>query len=262
MDLKEIALNKSQKRHPWELARIKVITHFIHCLQRTGKKTTSILDIGSGDTYLIKELSKQFSDAFFYAVDIGYDDEYVRTANKEFEKEQVKIKVFNNFAAAEQSMRHPADLVLLLDVIEHVPDDVQLLKELNASSAIDQETIFLITVPAFQKLFSAHDVFLGHYRRYNNKLLRKNISNAGLQVLGIGYFFTFLLLPRYLQVITEKKDKSGIGVEGIGNWEGGPGISKALITALRVDFSISVFLRKLGIKLPGLSNYAICKRSA
>ncbi len=262
MDLKEIALNKSQKRHPWELARIKVVKSFIrNQIKLNDSESLTILDVGSGDTWLIQELSREFTNASFYAIDIGYDDTYVATSNREFKEQGVKIQVFNSQASAEKTISGAADLVLLLDVIEHVPDDVVFLKQLIASPTIDGHTTFLITVPAYQSLFCSHDVFLGHYRRYDNKMLRENVGKAGLQVLHIGYFFTFLLLPRYIQVLREKKKADGEEVTGIGNWEGSAFVSSALTNVLWLDFSVSSLLRKIGIKLPGLSNFAVCKKS-
>ncbi|HEY4285636.1 MAG TPA: class I SAM-dependent methyltransferase [Puia sp.] len=262
MDLKEIALNKSQKRHPWELARIKVIKSFIrNHIRLNDKDSLAILDVGSGDTYLIRDLSREFSNASFFAIDIGYDDAYIEQSNKEFKGQGVKIEVFNSQDKAEKTLSRPADLVLLLDVIEHVPDDVVFLRQLAASAMIDNNTTFLITVPAYQSLFCSHDVFLGHYRRYDNKMLRENVGKAGLKVLHIGYFFTFLLLPRYLQVARERKKKVNEEVTGIGNWEGSAFVSSALTATLWLDFSISSLLRKGGVKLPGLSNFAVCKKS-
>ncbi|RNI29233.1 class I SAM-dependent methyltransferase [Rufibacter latericius] len=260
MDLREIALNKSQKRHPWELARIRVIKHFIRGLKKEYGKELTILDIGSGDSYLIKELSEEFKEASFYAVDINYDDAYLVKTNSEFASENRKIRVYQSLSAAEAEIQSKVNLILLLDVIEHVSDDVLLLSELAKSPRVDEKTNFLITVPAYQALFCSHDVFLGHYRRYNNTLLRKNISKAGLQVAESGYFFTSLLAPRFLQVFLEKKFTPEKEVTGIGNWDGNRLVSKVFENILYLDFKMSDLVKKLGVTLPGLSNYAVCKR--
>jgi len=62
----------------------------------------------------------------------------------------------------------------------------------------------LITVPAFQKLFSRHDEFLGHYRRYNLQGISSTAEKAGLEILERSYFFSSLLLPRTLTWALEK----------------------------------------------------------
>jgi SAM-dependent methyltransferase len=64
-----------------------------------------------------------------------------------------------------------ARLVLLMDVLEHVPDDFAFLSELLAAST--PGTHFLITVPANPSFWSEHDESNGHYRRYDPDRLRR-----------------------------------------------------------------------------------------
>ena len=260
MDLKEIALNKNGQRHPWETIRIKVITDFIQEITDYKNREIKILDVGSGDIYLIKQLSKFFPEAVFFAVDIGYDDKYLYETNKSLAEEKINIKVFNSLPSAEKEIGN-IDLILLLDVIEHVPDDIGFLRTLAASSKVKNETLFLITVPAYQALFCSHDSFLGHYRRYTNTLLKKHISEANLQVINSGYFFAFPIIPRILQKIKEIFFPTATKVYGIGNWNGNRMQTKLLEWMLWKDFKISRFLRSyVKIKLPGLSNFAVCKK--
>ncbi len=260
MDLKEIALNKSNRRHPWELARIKVIASLLDKYIDHGKQL-HVLDVGSGDIYLIKQLAQQFKSARFYAVDIGYTDEYLKTENAQLAAEEFNIILFNNLSQATIARSGNIDLVLLLDVVEHVPDDKYLLEELRTLMSIDASTLFLITVPAFQYLFCSHDVFLGHYRRYNNVTLRKVIRASGLDALQVGYFFFSLLLPRLISVTIEKISGEKKNPSGIGNWNGGDAMSKVFVNTLLLDFTLGAALKKLGINVPGLSNYALCRKS-
>ena len=82
------------------------------------------------------------------------------------------------------------DLVLMMDVLEHVPDDVALLKEY--ADTMEKGGRVLITVPAFQFLWSGHDVFLEHYRRYTIEMMEKTIRDAGLTPVKSRYFFGLL----------------------------------------------------------------------
>jgi len=84
-----------------------------------------------------------------------------------------------------------ADLVLLMDVLEHVDDDVKFIKAGVAGAAA--RAFVLITVPAFQSLFSAHDRFLEHRRRYTIRSLEATVRAAGLEIVSTRYFFAFLL---------------------------------------------------------------------
>lgn len=82
------------------------------------------------------------------------------------------------------------DLVLLMDVLEHVDNDVQLLRQYTESLA--QDGLVAITVPAFQFLWSGHDVFLEHRRRYTRRMVHELASAANLEVVKCRYFFGLL----------------------------------------------------------------------
>jgi trans-aconitate methyltransferase len=64
-----------------------------------------------------------------------------------------------------------ARLILLMDVLEHVPDDFAFLSGLMAASAPGAD--FLVTVPANPGFWSAHDESNGHYRRYDLDRFRR-----------------------------------------------------------------------------------------
>ena len=80
-----------------------------------------------------------------------------------------------------------ADVLLFIDVLEHVEDDSALLKSYISSSSAD--ALFVISVPAFKSLWSNHDVFLEHFRRYRKKDLRNLIKRAGLVEVESSYIF-------------------------------------------------------------------------
>ena len=61
-----------------------------------------------------------------------------------------------------------------MDVLEHIRDDYSALKEWK--KVLNPNGIILISVPAFQHLWSHHDKFLGHYRRYNKKDFILNVN--------------------------------------------------------------------------------------
>src|SRR5205085_10341245 len=84
-----------------------------------------------------------------------------------------------------------ADLVLLMDVLEHVDDDVGLVQELAASAK--PNTRFVVSVPAFSWLWSKHDEFLEHRRRYTLNGVRGVLSAAGLAPVDGFYMFAAIL---------------------------------------------------------------------
>lgn len=90
------------------------------------------------------------------------------------------------------------DAVLLMDVLEHCPDDLQVLRQ--ATGHVKPGGVLFITVPAFRALWSAHDVYLKHQRRYNRRELATLIAGEPrLTIESLHYFYGFLLPPAALQ---------------------------------------------------------------
>ena len=82
------------------------------------------------------------------------------------------------------------DLICALDVVEHIDDDEQAIKSIE--SLLNPGGMVLITVPAYQFLWSAHDVANNHKRRYTKSSLHAIINNSGLKIMYTSYFNTFL----------------------------------------------------------------------
>jgi SAM-dependent methyltransferase len=85
------------------------------------------------------------------------------------------------------------DLITCLDVIEHVPDDVTALVELRR--VVAPGGWLLVTVPAYQALWSRHDEANHHYRRYSRSMLRAAARQAGWQIERVSSFNSLLLAP-------------------------------------------------------------------
>ena len=84
------------------------------------------------------------------------------------------------------------DLIALLDVLEHVDEDRAALASIAGKLAPGGH--ILVTVPAYQWMWSAHDVAHHHKRRYSKRGLRRVAEAAGLKVERLG-FFNSLLFP-------------------------------------------------------------------
>jgi SAM-dependent methyltransferase len=82
------------------------------------------------------------------------------------------------------------DLIAMLDVLEHIDDDVGSLRALGERLAPGGS--LLLTVPAVPWLWSDHDVLHQHKRRYTRALLIERLREAGFEVAGVGYFNTLL----------------------------------------------------------------------
>jgi SAM-dependent methyltransferase len=78
-----------------------------------------------------------------------------------------------------------ADSCVCLNVLEHIEDDCQALR--NMASILDPGGRIVLIIPAFEALYGAIDRNLGHYRRYSSGSLRKLAVEAGLRVRKAHY---------------------------------------------------------------------------
>lgn len=248
-------------RHPWETARFEVIDHLIrsHAPLPAG---AIVMDIGCGDTFVVESLARRYDTAQLFAVDTAFTGDLLEHFRARLNNPRILMSSSLDGMAPPPSK--PASLILLMDVIEHIEDDEGFLKGLRARPYVDQNTRLLITVPVYQSLFSAHDRFLGHYRRYSNDSLRRVVERTGYKVLDIGYFFGILLPVRVLQVIKERMFgvKAAEETSGLVTWTGGKSAAAIFSSALVLDARLSLAVGKVGVRVPGLSNYAICVKSA
>ena len=242
MDLKEQVQNPH--RHPWELSRADMAL----ALLATNSKRTRYADVGSGDLYFARRL-RALTTAHVYAVDINYAEQ----ANED------GLIVCTDL---QQVPSHSIDCVILMDVLEHVRDDVGLLRDVDRILAPSAE--LLITVPAHAFLWSEHDVFLGHFRRYNHAMLRDAVRRAGFEAIEAFYFYA---IPYVARAVTVGLSKLGIGEpEGgtVGRWPFSLDhlFTRTLRAMLNADFRASRVLGTGPLSGCGLSIAMRCRRTS
>jgi SAM-dependent methyltransferase len=88
---------------------------------------------------------------------------------------------------AESSLR----AVVLLDVLEHIADPIAVLR--NVRRVLSPGGAAIITVPAYQWLYSDWDAALGHYRRYTRQMLRSQAEQAGMKIRRLSHWNGFTL---------------------------------------------------------------------
>jgi len=252
MDISELQRQKSLefRRHPWEITRVRVI----HFLLR-NQHFDHIADIGSGDAYVISQLREKQMARKYSALDTAYTSVMIERLKAGSTSED------SSFFASPgdlEAVDPPADLILLMDVLEHCADDKSMME--FAVGASSPQAMFLITVPAYSRLFSQHDKLLGHYRRYSRKQLVSFCQGQKLAVLHSGYFFFSLVPLRLIQLLLEKAGLKKT-TQASENWTGKKGITQMISFILWVDFRFCTALTSLGIRLPGLSSYCICQKS-
>lgn len=83
----------------------------------------------------------------------------------------------------------------IFDVLEHIEDDLSFLK--NIYSYLKDQGKFIITVPAYNFLWSKEDIDAGHYRRYTLNDLSRKVESAGFKINYATYLFSVLPAPIY-----------------------------------------------------------------
>jgi SAM-dependent methyltransferase len=134
-----------------------------------------ILDVGAGSGFFSRHLLTDAGAQSALCVDIGY------AADRDDSVAGKPVLYRRDTGPTD------CDLVLMMDVLEHVDDDRGLARHYAAK--VPSGAHFLATVPAFRFLWSGHDVFLEHKRRYRLPEIEATMRDAGLDVVRGAYYF-------------------------------------------------------------------------
>jgi SAM-dependent methyltransferase len=258
VDLRETRA-ASLRRHPWETARLRF---FRRQLLARGllKPGAVVVDVGAGDAFIARHLVADVAPAGqVFAHDVHYTDEHLRRLASDAPGVV--------FTRARPPV--PADVVLLLDVLEHVPEDQALLASL-VREVVSPGGHVLISVPAWSSLYLRHDAMLGHFRRYSPDQLRQLITASGLVLAGGGGLFHCLLPLRALRRLvagrfvvppgTRRGEHPEVMADtGLADWRAGSLLTALVDGALRLDNGLSNWASRAGLWVPGLSLWALAK---
>ena len=142
-------------------------------LRRAGVRPGDVKDVGAGSGFFSDVVLELYPQCTARCIDPHYTDQQLAQGTERI-----------SFAREDLT---PSDLYLFMDVLEHVADDVALLHDYVRTARAG--AVFFISVPAMQFLWSGHDVFLGHHRRYTIRSLEQVVTAAGLQVLSGRYLY-------------------------------------------------------------------------
>lgn len=179
----------------WNIGRRLILNSV---LKRHNKaKGGLILDVGCGSGGNILFL-KNFGEV----VGLDASDKALSFCKNKGFRELVLEDVQNNISYPDNYF----NLVSAFDVLEHLPDDIGALEEM--SRVCSPGGLIFITVPAWPFLWSPHDEYLGHQRRYTKKKLKEDFVSLGLNVLETSYFvmpaIPFIVTRRYIEKISKK----------------------------------------------------------
>ena len=250
MDLRE-AREEGAARHPWEVARFRFFEEVLRGAT-TADEPLRILDVGSGDSWFARSLLPLLPAGSTIEC---WDAEYT---------ERDLAQNVQSAPALTRTATKPgtrADVMLLLDVLEHVEDDVAFLDALVRDNT-HAGSIVLVSVPAWSALFTAHDTQLKHFRRYSPASAAKLLERCGLRIEARGGLFHSLLAPRGVSKLVEVA-RAALGLPAVAPgspaWNGGALQTKVISAALAVDNRASHLTARYGLEIPGLSWWALCK---
>lgn len=183
----------TEARHWWFSGRRAILAHLISTFDLPPN--ARILEIGSGTGGNLQMLSS------FGQVSALEMDATARSIASE--KTGGRFDIRPGFCPTDIPFAgEKFDLICLFDVLEHIDEDVETLIALKGLLAEGGRV--LVTVPAYRWLWSAHDDFLHHKRRYSATEFRQKIVASGLQPVKISYFNT-ILFP--LAALVRLKDR-------------------------------------------------------
>jgi SAM-dependent methyltransferase len=174
-----------EENHWWFAARRQIVLHLLRQQLGDSGAPLRLLDIGCGAGGMLKHLRvfgdvigvEPSPDAVAYAAAKGVADVRMGTL-----PDGLPFSPLERF-----------DAITLLDVLEHVEEDVASLAALQR--LLRPRGLLLLTVPAYQFLWSSHDVANRHQRRYSRALLHERLVTAGFEVATLSYYNTLLFPP-------------------------------------------------------------------
>jgi SAM-dependent methyltransferase len=169
--------------HWWFLARRRILDSLIERVVHPPERAR-ILEVGCGTGHNLAMLGR------FGTVEACELDKCARALASKRLGRKVKDARLPDLSMFE---RNAYDMVALLDVLEHVPDDIGSLRAIHRR--MKPGGALLLTVPANPWMWSAHDVAHHHFRRYTRAGLDKLFEQAGFDVQLLSYFNSLLFPP-------------------------------------------------------------------
>jgi 2-polyprenyl-3-methyl-5-hydroxy-6-metoxy-1,4-benzoquinol methylase len=217
----------------WHLARNRFVTA---TLCRAVPGVGRVLEIGCGPGIVLRHL--RMSGIECWGCDLGRPPVPAPYAPYVF--------LLQDCLQLDPEFRSGVDALLLLDVLEHIEDDIGFLRALR--EAFPNCRALITTVPARNELWSNYDEHYGHFRRYNRAGITTALMGGGFEPKYLRYFFHELYLPMLVARMMPHQRVTAIQPPSY------PGLHRLL------GFISSTSLRILPQRLPGTSLIAVATR--
>lgn len=174
----------------WFRSRNRLI---LWAISKYYNNAIKMLEVGCGTGYVLQGIAENFPDMNLSGNDIS-------VKGLSFASKRINSVDFIQFDASNIPFIEEFDLIGAFDVIEHIEEDLQVLKEIN--KALVKSGGVIITVPQHQLLWSQTDEMACHKRRYGVKEIKDLLAQSGFEIIRstsfITLLFPFMLLSRQL----------------------------------------------------------------
>lgn len=170
-----------EESHFWRVARRNLVLELLET-HRPGPSPLRLLDVGGACSLIPREMQR------FGEVTVIEPD----AATVDFSRRELGLDVRLGSLPDPLPVDGLFDVTTLLDVLEHIDDDVAALRTIHA--LLRPGGLLLVTVPAVPLLWSSHDVSVHHKRRYLRGDLTRALVAGGFRVDRLSYH-TCLLFP-------------------------------------------------------------------
>lgn len=233
-----------EEHHFWWKVRRSLVHRLIE--HRVDLSQASVLDIGCGSGVTIEYLDRAGAKA---VVGVEIDE----TSTREGSTVEDRI-VRGDFISMDLEGEH--DIVMMLDVLEHLQDDVGALAKVRG--LVSDRGLVVLTVPAHMWLWTKHDETNAHFRRYRAREVRDLLRGAGFEVDQLGYMFAGLILPKLMFRWLEK-----VGVDSKdGSIRSGQGPLMSRVAFRWFSWEAALALKRNGMLPVGTSVVAVARPSA
>ena len=156
----------------------------LHINNHFEKKSIKILDYGCG----VGNISFNLAKSGYQVIGVDISKNAVngcKHTNKIISLDNIEFKVYDNIS----NMKDQFDVIILSEVIEHIDNDLQFLKD--SKKKLNHGGLIILSTPSINaplyklNLLNEFDKRVGHKRRYSTEILQKLIDEAGLDLITI-----------------------------------------------------------------------------